>query len=1266
MMKKKRIGAILLSVALAVTQLPAVAMAKNIVPEDGSIASFMKLDSGVAKQTVPVGTAYEELVLPDKVEAKVYHVTEDMVIPDKVNGGEADREGALGHEDEFEEETGGASTASPSDADRSTSGNGAGHETDSGETVTTVTTEMEEIPVTWESAPAYDGDAAGSYVFTADADGYALTGGAKLPQITVTVTDETVEKPAENPLKEPLPCAKTEGCTLEDGHEGECVMAPPENNALVKTVTGWTFADSGNLNGGELSLPGVNADNQADFDAVVFMLPVQIIAEIEGETDPEPVDITWSCPEYRRDADGNWPFNGEYTFTAKLEAGYACEPLPTVKVLLGGADYLADYGGLVITGDVVMQETDGQIKLGSGTYKISGEWAGTLTANLSAVITVPSGVTANVTLNDVTVDVSTTDSACAFAVETGGTANITLVGDNILTSGSGRAGLESPETAEVMITGGDADSLTANGGESGAGIGGGSSESGGTIKINGGTVTANGGGLDSGLGANISGGSGIGGGGSGDAGGTIKINGGTVTASGGSGGSGIGGGGGGTGSGGTIKISGGTVTANGCGGGAGIGGGIGCGSGDITIDGSANVTAVGGDIYGVIASGSDNNGTIRIGGNAVVNATGAKRGAGIGGGGGSGSINGGAGIGGGAGKTDNNRVEITGGMVTANGIGGGAGIGGGIQGDGGVVVISGADTVVNATGSSGSYDVGSGYIGSAGSLSVTGGATLEMTNTGTDVANPEYKNCTIINKDGESIKYDDEGKTLPTLLLSVAPASSLALPGELTLTATLSGAVSGNSERIIIVTVNGTNNRYITDSSGVAVYTMTNPPQGTYRFGATFEGDGQNNSVTATEITGYTVNLGIQSGFDIIDPGVKTYGDSDFSLRATGGQSTGGTSFSVPSGNGVLNVEANGSVKIIGAGTVTVTATKDGDSTYKQATATREITVARRDIAHVTVNVTGGRVYTGSQLQPVFEVKDGSLAITTGDYTCSYGPNVNAGTGTGSITFAGQQNYTGTKTIRFDIEKHPLSSAVITLESSSYPHTGGEIKPAVTKVEVDGITVLPTEYDVGYANNINEGTATATITAKADGNFMGSASTTYTITGNNHSSGSSGGSGSDGSSSSTGDRTYDAKKGWVSARTGIITGTGSGYSKWLQDENGWKLQYADGTMAAGVSVAADDGRTYERLTWELINGAWYAFGADGYAESGLIFDPDLGGTFYIDINTGMKTGWQMIDGKWYYFNPISDGKRGIMFTDTWIDGWYVDKDGIWNGEAKKD
>ena len=96
------------------------------------------------------------------------------------------------------------------------------------------------------------------------------------------------------------------------------------------------------------------------------------------------------------------------------------------------------------------------------------------------------------------------------------------------------------------------------------------------------------------------------------------------------------------------------------------------------------------------------------------------------------------------------------------------------------------------------------------------------------------------------------------------------------------------------------------------------------------------------------------------------------------------------------------------------------------------------------------------------------------------------------------------------------------------------------------------------------------------------------------------------------------------------------------------------------------GSTYERLTWELNNGAWHVFGADGYAKSGLVFDPALGGYFYIDINSGMKTGWQLIDGQWRYFNPLSDGKKGIMIEDAWIDGWYVDKNGVWNGEAKKE
>lgn len=1264
--KRKRLWALFLSAALIVTQLPAVAMAENHAPEDGSIASFEELPSGVKKQTVTVGTSLSELNLPDTVTATVYRVTEDTVIPD---------------EDGSEDESGDSSTATPSDAKESVSENSSKDSSikDSGETVTTVTTSTEQIPVTWDSDPVYDGDTPGKYIFTADADGYTLSSGARLPQITVSVTAEIAETPEETQPQEPAPCTKTEGCTLPDEHEGECVTAPPANDALIKTITGWTFVDDENLNEGELSMPGVSVDNQADFDTAVSMLPTQISAEIEGEAEPATLDITgWSCPEYIKDTDGNWPLTGDYTFTAALPEGYACAPLPTVKVVLGGAALYAndEYDGLTITaanGGAVTQETDGQIKLTqSGDYEISGTWSGTLDGvdrdNKKAVITVPANVTANVTLSGATItNVSGTDHACAFAVAADGTANITLSGTNTLTSGRYRAGLEVPETAAVTIDGDG--SLMVNGGSSSAGIGGGMYSAGGTITITGGTVNATGGGSGAGIG------------------------GGMYSA------------------GGAISITGGTVTANGGASGAGIGGGAGGSSGDITIGGRAEVTAAGSSDISIWRN-DVSNGTIRIGDDAVVNATGGDSGAGIGGGG----EHGGAGIGGGAGSgtSNNGRVEIsgnavvnatggdcgagigggysgasggsngaggaitiTGGTVKANGGDSGAGIGGGFGGDGGDAAISGPDTKVTASGNNGGSDMGSGKGNSnGGSLSVTDGATLEMKNTGTNVTSPVYKDCTIIDKDGDSVKYGNEGKILPTLLLTAAPADFLALPGNVTLTATLSGAVSGNSGKTITFAVNSETYTKTTDSSGVATYTITNPSQGTYTFGASFAGDGQNNSVSAAEITGYTVNLGTQAaltvnglgsaytygceafnlstsggsgsgavsyassdssvasvtgntvtilkagtftitatkaadssyaeksvtsgkvtaseatpnvnlsatggsttsdpitltatvskvgtgatptgtvsftesagtlnatadldssgkasytisnpkagshtytaeysgqtgyyngasvtrtigvgltdqtGFTITVPGAKTYGDSDFTLTATGGQSTGGVSFSVPQNNGVLAVAADGKSRIIGAGKVTVTAAKDADSTYNQATATLELTVAPRDIANVTVNVTGDRVYTGSQLQPVFEVKDGALAITTGDYTNSYGSNVDAGTNAGSITFTGQRNYTGTKTVPFRIEKRSLTGAAITLEAGPFKQTGSAIEPAVTGVVAGGITVPAAAYDVSYQNNISAGDATVTVTAKAGGNFCDKVSTTFTI-----------------------------------------------------------------------------------------------------------------------------------------------------------------------------
>jgi glucan-binding YG repeat protein len=56
----------------------------------------------------------------------------------------------------------------------------------------------------------------------------------------------------------------------------------------------------------------------------------------------------------------------------------------------------------------------------------------------------------------------------------------------------------------------------------------------------------------------------------------------------------------------------------------------------------------------------------------------------------------------------------------------------------------------------------------------------------------------------------------------------------------------------------------------------------------------------------------------------------------------------------------------------------------------------------------------------------------------------------------------------------------------------------------------------------------------------------------------------------------------------------------------------------------------------------------------------------MDPEHGMQTGWMLLNGVWYYFNPISDGKRGIMYAGQRTpDGYYVDKNGVWDGRSKQ-
>ena len=299
--------------------------------------------------------------------------------------------------------------------------------------------------------------------------------------------------------------------------------------------------------------------------------------------------------------------------------------------------------------------------------KENGFWGNTIT-----VINNFANTVLNLTLKDVKIDVSDTgndnypyaqEGKAALSVQGEGNVEIELDGENELKSGKYRAGLEKNTftstsfsistgtltlkddkeagSGSLKAEGGDCSAgigsgkcyngecyngenititggtVTATGGENGAGIGGGDGGAAENITITGGTVTAAGGYYGAGIGG------GSGGSGSGGSGKNITITGGTVNAAGGWGGAGIGGGGWVSGNGGwvsgnggwvsgqNITITGGTVNADGGDCGAGIGGGKESSGSNVTVSGAAQVTATAGKSNGYYGAGA----TIGSGGN---------------------------------------------------------------------------------------------------------------------------------------------------------------------------------------------------------------------------------------------------------------------------------------------------------------------------------------------------------------------------------------------------------------------------------------------------------------------------------------------------------------------------------------------------------------------------------------------------------------------------------------------------------------------------
>ena len=145
---------------------------------------------------------------------------------------------------------------------------------------------------------------------------------------------------------------------------------------------------------------------------------------------------------------------------------------------------------------------------------------------------------------------------------------------------------------------------------------------------------------------------------------------------------------------------------------------------------------------------------------------------------------------------------------------------------------------------------------------------------------------------------------------------------------------------------------------------------------------------------------------------------------------------------------------------------------------------------------------------------------------------------------------------------------------------------------------------------------------------------------------------------------------------------------WKRDEKGWWFEFTNGTHPAGKK---SENNSSEKPFWIWTGGRWWAFDSEGYLKTGWVFDGASGKWYLLNEKNGMQigwhydesgrfwyyldpvsgamlTGWQLINGKWYYFSKTSGAvPLGSMYKEIRTpDGYYVDKDGAWDGlEAKE-
>lgn len=171
-----------------------------------------------------------------------------------------------------------------------------------------------------------------------------------------------------------------------------------------------------------------------------------------------------------------------------------------------------------------------------------------------------------------------------------------------------------------------------------------------------------------------------------------------------------------------------------------------------------------------------------------------------------------------------------------------------------------------------------------------------------------------------------------------------------------------------------------------------------------------------------------------------------------------------------------------------------GENFMDTAEQSLTVTIAPIRMEHIALTLEYNSVkYDGNAKTPkLAPITAGNLILTEGvDYMLHYTNNMNVGTAVLTVTFAG--NCTGEAQATFLIIKRDVTAPLFEGLNSYYEYTGDAIRPAFTLKDDLGNTIPESEYTLAYANNIELGMATVTVTDNAGGNYAVSGTASFEV-----------------------------------------------------------------------------------------------------------------------------------------------------------------------------